>query len=301
MSEAKLPGPDVATLQRWLQTVLMHPEGVGHGIAAPEANEILAVRAEECEQVLTRSRALSALDRLAIYRHAYYARLVECLRESFPVLRHALGDEIFAEFAVGYLQSYPSQSYTLCELGRNFHCFFAETRPAAEETGGELSWPEFLIDLASLEQTFNEVFDGPGSEDQEPFNADALTALSPEKFLNSRLVCTPSLRLLPVRFPVHRYWSLVRRKQEAEVPEAEPFYLAIYRRDFVVRHLELSQVGFSLLASLHSRRTLLEAFAEAEQPTGETADCLPDVRSWFRDWTAQGILLNIEVGRASSG
>jgi hypothetical protein len=59
------------------------------------------------------------MDRLAIYGTAYYARLLECLLEEFPVLVHALGEELFDAFAVGYLQKYPSRSYTLNDLATN--------------------------------------------------------------------------------------------------------------------------------------------------------------------------------------
>ena len=40
--------------------------------------------------------------------------------EEFPVLKHALGEEVFDAFAVGYLQQYPSRSYTLFQLAANF-------------------------------------------------------------------------------------------------------------------------------------------------------------------------------------
>jgi len=286
---------NVATLQRWMQTVLMHPGGVGQGIVSHEANDLLGLGPVDCEKVLTRSRALSALDRLAIYNRAYFARLVDCLRESFPVLRHAIGEEIFDEFAVGYLQSYPSRTYTLFELGKNFHRFLAETRPPASETGGDMSWPEFLIDLATLELTFNEVFDGPGSEQSPPLSAGTLRGISPEGLLKARVICTPSLRLLTFRFPVHRYWSLVRRKQEVEIPEADACHVAVYRRDFVVRHLELPGDSFALLKSLQSQGTLRQAFEAAMSGNKEIRALAASVQHWFRQWTAQGIILNIEV------
>jgi hypothetical protein len=90
--------------------------------------------------------------------------------EEFPVLKHALGAEVFDAFAVGYLERYPSRSYTLFQLGANFPRFLAETRPEAGKGEGEalpVNWPDFLIDLATLELTFNEVFDGLGVEPEE--------------------------------------------------------------------------------------------------------------------------------------
>src|SRR5581483_6380291 len=115
--------------QRWMQTVIMHPEGVAEGVASAPARECLDIGPEQVEQVVTPSRTLTALDRLSIYGNAYYARLLECLREEFPVLVHALGEELFDAFTVGYLQKYPSRSYTLNDLATNFPRYLAETRP----------------------------------------------------------------------------------------------------------------------------------------------------------------------------
>src|SRR5260370_4744681 len=181
-------------IQRWMQAAIMHPVGVAEGIASDEARRHIDVGPDEAETVVTRSRALTALERLAIYSYAYYARLLECLREEFPVLKHALGDEIFDAFAAEYLERYPSRSYTLFQLGVNFPRFLAETRPdspspSPSPLGGEgegegaVNWPDFLIDLATLELAFNEAFDGPGVEGKKLWDADQLRAMLPERLL----------------------------------------------------------------------------------------------------------------------
>src|SRR5690242_10389600 len=120
---------DLRQIQRWMQAALMHPVGVAEGIASAEARQHIDIEPDDAERVVTRSQALTALERLAIYSYAYYARLLECVREEFPVLLHALGQEVFDAFAVGYLQKYPSRSYTLFQLGANFPRYLAETRP----------------------------------------------------------------------------------------------------------------------------------------------------------------------------
>src|SRR5262245_9550410 len=127
MTTPNHPCRDLGQVQRWMQAAIMHPGGVDEGIVSAEARGHIDVGPDQAEIVLTRSRALTALERLAVYGHAYYARLLECLREEFPVLKHALGEEVFAAFAFGYLQHYPSRSYTLFQLGSNFPRYLAET------------------------------------------------------------------------------------------------------------------------------------------------------------------------------
>ena len=126
---------DVDQLQRWMQTVIMNLGGAQQGVASEEARQLIGVGPEDAEQVVTRSQALTALERLDIYNRAYFARLLECLREEFPTLLHALGEEAFDDFAIAYLHRYPSRSYTLNQLGVNFPRYLAETRP--EEGGGD--------------------------------------------------------------------------------------------------------------------------------------------------------------------
>src|SRR5262249_29150212 len=159
--------------------------GVEEGVASDPARQIIDVPPELAESVVTRSRALSGLERLAIYGRSYYARLLECLRESYPVLAHALGEEAFDAFAIAYLQKYRARSDRPNDLGANFRRYLRESGPAEEQ---HESWSDFIIDLATLEWTYNEVFDGPGVEGQPLFDAEALRTIPPERWPEARLV-----------------------------------------------------------------------------------------------------------------
>jgi hypothetical protein len=296
MTTANNSGRGLDTIQRWMQAAIMHPVGVAEGIASAEARAHIDVGPEEAETVITRSRALTALDRLAIYSYAYYARLLECIREEFPVFKHALGEEVFDAFAVGYLQQYPSRSYTLFQLGANFPRYLAETRPEASE-GADLpvDWPDFLIDLATLELTFNEVFDGPGVEGEHLLDADRLRAVSPERLLKVRLVGVPCLRLLVLRYPVQKYFTAVRRHEDPSPPGPAETYLAVTRRQYVVRHYELSRPAYQLLHSLLAGGSLGQAISRAVEAAGRDLDRLPyNLWQWFHDWAAEGFFRNVD-------
>ncbi len=258
--------PDLGQIQRWLQAAIMHQEGVEQDLASAEARQHLDIGPDAAETILTRSRELTALERLAIYGYAYTARLLECLSEEFPVLQHALGDELFSGFALEYLQRYPSRSYTLFQLGVNFPRFLAETRPDCPsllEKERESDWSDFLIDLATLERTFNEVFDGPGVEGKSLLDAGRLLTLAPERLLGARLVCVPCFRLLLLRYPVHHYFTAVRRHQDPDLPEPADTFLAVTRQRFVVRHYELSRPAYQLLNALLTGSTLGQALERA--------------------------------------
>src|ERR1700730_17054771 len=162
----------LAQIQRWLQDVITHPDRVEAGLSSPEAGAEVDHTPDRIEDVVEPSKRRTSIERLEVYANAYYARLLECLRDEFPALLHAAGEEVFDGLAFGYLQSYPSQSYTLSELSRRFAQYLEETRPRDEdEEGGAPSWPDFMIDLVRLERCYSEVFDGPGAERLTPLRA----------------------------------------------------------------------------------------------------------------------------------
>src|SRR5438105_4097936 len=93
------PPPPLNTVQRWLQAVIMHPDGVDAGLASDAARGHLDIAPADVEQVISRSEAQTSVERLSIYANAYYARLLECLGEEFPVLKKTLEEETFEAFA----------------------------------------------------------------------------------------------------------------------------------------------------------------------------------------------------------
>jgi hypothetical protein len=288
MSDAQ---PDLDVIQRWMQSVIMHPDGVAAGVASDSARQIVNVNPADVEKVLTRSKALTALERLQIYGSAYYARLLECMREEFPVLVYALGEETFNAFAFAYLQKYPSRSYTLNQLGAAFPRFLAETRPDGEKE----TWPDFIVDLATLEWTFSEVFDGPGVEGEPILDAARLQAIPPEKWTEARLIPVPCLRLLTLRYPVHQYYTAVRRQEEVTPPEPAETFLAVTRREYVVRHYPVERTAFGLLKQILSGQSIGDAIHAVTEAAEYDLDQLAlRLQEWFRNWTAEGFFRSVE-------
>lgn len=145
---------ELDVVQRWMQAVITHPLGIASGVESPEARAELDVDTTHLESVIARSKALTSVERLAIYGNAYYARLLECLRDLFPALVDALGEELFDSFAFSYLQQYPSRSYTLEHLADRFVQFLEETRPELSESTGDVNRMTEAIAKRSLTTRF---------------------------------------------------------------------------------------------------------------------------------------------------
>jgi hypothetical protein len=312
------PSPHLPVLQRWLLEVITHPQGIEAGVASDAAQGQIGIPLNQLDQIILPSRACSSVERLAVYGNAYFARLMECLREEFPAFHHAVGDDACGAFAFGYLQRHPPGSYTLSDLGRCFPAYLADSRPRDEEHafasplsppncdpgneaavrgegadhegGGEKpSWMDFLIDLATLERTYSEVFDGPGEEGLPLLAAEQLQAIPPENWERITLETSASLRLLPLRFPAHEYITAVRHNQTAVVPEPAPTWLAVSRREYIVRRQPLTLVQFRLLRALQQKTPLAAAIEQGIANEDMSLDYLArNLQRWFRDWTAAG-------------
>jgi hypothetical protein len=285
-------------IQRWMQSVLMHPGGVVEGMKSPQSRQHLDIAQDDLESVILPSRALESSARLEIYVDAYFERLLECLREEFTATRYAVGDELFDALAFGYLQHYPSRSYTLNTLGERFPKFLAETRLHEHETpsGAAENWPDLVIELATFERVLRDVFDGLGSEGRAVLNFEKLSEISAEKWGELRLQVAPCLRLHRFDHPVHAYWSAFKNGQRPDPPALKTTCLAISRRNFVVERQELTHIEFELLSRIARGETVAEALAGTTALPGVDWKALErGVPAWFGQWTVAGFFLGCEL------
>jgi hypothetical protein len=253
---------DLRQLQRWFLTTISHPAG-----AAAEATDL--------ETILLPGPQQSAAERLAVYSNAYFARLVEVLRELFPCTRAAVGDDLFAQLAVGYLHKHPPYSYTLGRLHYKLIDHLDETRPA--------DWGQFIVDLVRLEEAIDRVFDAPGPEQLPSF------ALPDDADEHLRLRLVPGAELHAFTYPVSSHYTAWKAGQEPPWPEAQAQLVLLLRRDYIVRRYELDETQYELLLNLHRGRTLAEALAAAADTTStlDNEQLLRHVGDWFRYWSSE--------------
>jgi hypothetical protein len=254
---------DLRSTQSWMLDAITHPDGVLFGSPASAIDELILPSDEQ-----------TAAERLAVYSTAYYARLLEVLRELFPCLRYAVGDDLFAQFAAGYLQAYPPTSYTLHRLADGFAEFLDATRPADDPAF------RFVVELARLEHAIDSVFDDEGPEGASPPDEPAAG--------DRPLPLVPGFRLLSFEFPVSSYFTAWKAGSQPPWPELQDQFVALFRRDYIVRRHELSHVQFDLLTTIAAGKTLQDALSVVAKPQNATAD---DVGKWFTAWSAGGFFL----------
>ncbi|HTM52591.1 MAG TPA: DNA-binding domain-containing protein [Pirellulales bacterium] len=288
--------PKLAEVERWMQSVIMHPGGVAEGIASDEARRHLDVGAGELEAVINRSRDLTAEERLEIYVDAYHERLLECLAEEFAATRGALGDDLFHAVAFGYLESHPSRSYTLHALGANFPQYLEETRlhECAPPPAAPPDWGEIVVEIARFERLERDVFDGPGTEREGTLDEQGLAKIASADWGTLRFVPAPCLRLCQFAHPVHE-WARAFRRDEQTLPfESRDVRLAISRRDYVVAVAELAPAEHQLLGALVAGRPLGQAL-DSLVASGAVLDPAleSELGSWFAAWARAGYFVRV--------
>lgn len=100
----------------------------------------------ELEAVFVSRGALSAHQRLEIYRTAYWVRQVQALRELFPAVVAATGDARFAQLASRFVAEQPSTHWALERIGPPFVDWLREK----SGFGGvaALDWARFAVFVA---------------------------------------------------------------------------------------------------------------------------------------------------------
>lgn len=283
---------ELARIQRWFQGVISNPDGVAAGADSPEAQQEFPSATHPLESILTGSSKLDPADRIAVYANAYFARLVECLGEVFPILKRTLGVEGFDSFAVEYLKRNPSRSYTLHRLGEKFPEYLATTRPPREDPDTP-DFADFLVDLARFELLLYEVFDGPGIEQGPRLDPARLAELDGPVAETARLLPAPCLRLFRSEFPVSDFYTVAREtaegdngSDELEFPTPEESFVAITRCNYVVRRLPLEPEEFALLQELMAGAPLNPSLERAAERDGlsETR-----ISRWFARWAAEDL------------
>lgn len=287
--------PHLEDIQRWMLSAITGPHEIASETETSSTPGQSNVSSESIEELIQPSEQCTAEERLNVYRHAYTARLIECLESEFPALMHLAGEEAFRSFAAEYLQKHPPSSPNLNQLGRLFPSFLAASRQSAGDLeGDDQGWARFLIEVATLERIYSEVFDGPGEERTPSTFHEQLRQLSPDSWAELRLETAPSLRMFRFEFPVHEYLTAIRQNQNPEIPAPQTTWLIVNRRDFVVRRKAVPETAWRVLRGLQRRLPMSVALEQAlHETTEEEPTFLDQIAEWFQSWTAAGYFRNV--------
>ena len=272
------------TLQEWMQAVVTHPEGVERGIVSAEARRLIPGAATDVGTVALPSKSLDEVQRLGIYAHMYWARLIEILTDEYPTTRRVLGEDAFARATRRFLHLHPSTQRTLSLLSAGFPSFLVRHLPASPRKA-------LAVDVARIERAMEDVFDAPQAE---PLSAGAIAAIDGECWDRTGLALVPATRLLRLTTPANDYMNAIRAGRKPRVPRPRASWVIVYRRDYRVFRHSLTREQYRLLEALAAGRPLTAAVSTAlAGRRRQAARLAPRVGEWFREWSAAGLFAGV--------
>lgn len=219
--------------------------------------------------------------RLAIYRHAFRARLTAALRENYPVLHQVLGDETFDEVALGFIAAHPSRQPSIRWFGNELPAHLQVLADA-----DQLPHPA-LADLARMEWALGTAFD---AADAAPLSVEQLLAVAPEAWPELRFSAHPSLRLIALDWAIEPLWRALSDNPEAETaaPEAQPHHLLVWRQSDQTQWRSVEPFEANLLQAALAGESFAELCERAAATQGEQAAAT--VAGYLRVWVEAGLL-----------
>jgi hypothetical protein len=166
-----------------------------------------------------------------VYRYAYGSRLVEAMRSDHELLHAYLGDEMFDEMGHAYVRAHPSEDPNLRWFSRALPEFLKSAAPYSDHP--------VLSDLAALEKSLNDAFDG---KDADVLGLADMAGFAPEVWNELRFKPHPTAARLDLSTNASAIWMAL--KNDETPPEAialdEPARLLIWRQDNTPVFRELS-------------------------------------------------------------
>lgn len=223
-------------------------------------------------------------DGLVVYRTAYRARLLDCLRGAFDKCRKWIGDESFDAAAAHHLIIHPPSSWTLDDLGRGFSDTLGMLFPDDPEVE-ELAWLEW-----EMQQIFTSR--DVATLDAADF-AERASSFTEEDWLNLRLTFVPILSMRCVATDCAALWTAI--EDELEMPAlqlpTDTSTLLIWRDALKSRFRLLGASEASSLALMRGGGTFEQLCAALVQAYGDAAG-VEAAGTMLGRWVTEGLVAN---------
>jgi hypothetical protein len=254
-------------------------------LASLQAAFAAAMQGAPLDDGLLRTRRDGRPHLFGAYRHAYSSHLKEALRENYPVLCRALGDDAFDAVAEAYVACTPSRTPSIRWYGGALADWMArdgaDVHPA-------------LADLAKLEWALREAFD---AADDPVADAAQLAQVAGERWPDLRFALHASARVIQLDWTVEPAWRALDRfvpggeEAEPEVPEPvpHPHSLLVWRRGLQPTFRSLEEDEALAFEALRAGASFGEMCAQLAERAGDEAAGLLAV-GFLRQWLTDELL-----------
>lgn len=222
--------------------------------------------------------------RLYIYAHAYRARLMEILADDFIALHSLVGDDMFEEICLAYIDAYPSTHPSLRYFGQHMAKFLKEN--------DQYSSIIPAIEMAEFEWTFNDVFDDP---DMKSVTVEDVTQIPPEAWTTLRIHLQPSFKMHKFKWNTPAVWSAVNEGDEKPImPEEYPIqsHCIQWKSDLKCFFRTLSDEEAEVLRSVKAGKGFPQICEMLMGAHNELASSR--AAELFKGWVMEGLVADLE-------
>ncbi len=283
--------PRLADLQRAMAHAIMRPLTASEGMQRDNA--------EVAASIIKPNDRLNSFARLQIYNQQYWWRLLGNFGEDFRGLRAVIGQRKFDRLATAYLESCPSMSWSLRDLGEKLEGFIAG-HPHLVAPHEKLALEMVRVEWARI-VAFDE-------EECPRIDPARIAKIAPDKL---RIGVQPYVSLLEMWHPIDELLGKLknasietesvsnavaatrsrRRKRLSARPRKTPLHLAVHRHELAVYYKRLDPAAYRLLTALRDGETLDAACAHALAGAKELPEqSAAKVQAWFANWMRLGWL-----------
>lgn len=227
--------------------------------------------------------AVSALRRVSVYRDGYRARLVECLADDYPAVRHLLGQNTFESLCCDYVRDVPP-GITLNTYGAAFAEYCCHHAPRHGRLASELAQLEWALVTAIH------------ASDARQLGPEHLAELSLDAWETVRLVPSPTLTLLATVYPVNLYFQALRDDRAPEPPDPASSSVIVCRSGIDLWRIDLPAHLGKLFERLVAGEPLAKTLASVSSGSfgGDAAlDPAAAIRQAFSQWMRAGCFSGI--------
>lgn len=221
--------------------------------------------------------------RLAVYHHAFRARLGDCLRDSFPKCWTYLGDDQFGAAIATHRVRCEPHSWTLDAYGVGFDQTLAMLFPDDPE----------ITELAWLEWALRRAFDGA---DLDPISRDGLTTIDWDV---SVPILHPTARFCEVRCNSAAIWAAIDGYRTPPVADFldQSTLLVVWRKGLVPQYRSVT--GYERQALLAIGKGLaFGAMCGAVFAKLPPDDAVPVIGAMFGRWVNDGLIVGANPAAA---
>jgi hypothetical protein len=221
----------------------------------------------------------------AVYHDGFRLRMAEFLSNDYPVLREALGDEVFGAIVEAYIFAHPSRHRNARWFGAGLPAFLSLTPPFAGDG--------LACGLAALEEALARSFD---AADAPALPVDILGSTPPEDWPRLRFGFHPSVLLADAPVAALRRYEAVQAGISEGDPAAfgdAPGVILVWRDGLEVRYRLLAELEALALREALGGKPFGEicALLAFSRPGEPEEDLAAAAAHFLANWFANGLIV----------